>query len=148
MTLGDRLREERERLKLSQPNFASIAATTKQTLFSWESGKTAPDGFLLAAFAAAGVDVLYVITGQRSQGAAEVELLPPDERVLVDAYRRCNAEAKRNLIQTAALLSAGLGSPGGAAPIKKAPSKAAPSVKQSVSGRVGGSVVGGNYKGK
>lgn len=110
MTFGDRLREERERLKLSQPNFASIAGTTKQTLFSWESGKTAPDGFLLSAFAAAGVDVLYVITGERSQGAAEVDLLPADERVLVDAYRRCNAEAKRNLIQTAALLSAGMAS--------------------------------------
>lgn len=66
--------------------------------------------------AEAGADVLYVITGLRSQGAAEVDLLPPDERVLVDAYRRCNAEAKRNLIQTAALLSAGMG----AAPARKA----------------------------
>lgn len=110
MPLGERLREERERLGLSQPNFAAIAGTTKQTLFSWESGKTAPDGFLLAAYASAGVDVLYVVTGQRSLAAAEVELLPSDERVLVDAYRRCSADAKRNLIQTAALLSAGLGS--------------------------------------
>ena len=133
MTFGDRLREERERLKLSQPNFAAIAGTTKQTLFSWESGKTAPDGFLLTAFAAAGVDVLYVITGERSQGAAEVDLLPGDERVLVDAYRRCNAEAKRNLIQTAALLSAGM------------PSSAAPAPKKAVNkgvqaGHIGGSV--------
>lgn len=127
MTLGDRLREERERLKLSQPNFAAIAGTTKQTLFSWESGKTAPDGFLLAAFAAAGVDVLYVVTGQRSQGAAEVDLLPADERVLVDAYRRCNADAKRNLIQTAALLSAGMPSASSPAPSKMV-NKAAGSV--------------------
>ncbi|WP_413466192.1 helix-turn-helix domain-containing protein [Hydrogenophaga taeniospiralis] len=93
---------------MSQPNFAAIAGTTKQTLFSWESGKTAPDGFLLAAFAEAGVDVLYVITGRRSLAVTEVDLLPSDERVLVDSYRRCNAEAKRNLIQTAALLSAGV----------------------------------------
>jgi transcriptional regulator with XRE-family HTH domain len=62
MTIGNRLREERKRLGMSQPVFAEIASTTKQTLFSWESGKTAPDCFQLAAFASAGVDVLYVLT--------------------------------------------------------------------------------------
>jgi hypothetical protein len=64
----------------------------------------------------AGIDGCFVLTGERNQGTAEVDLLPADERVLVDAYRRCNPEAKRNLIQTAALLSAGL--PG--APARKA----------------------------
>lgn len=34
--------------------------------------------------------------------------LPPDEQVLLDSYRRCNAQARQNLIQTAALLSAGM----------------------------------------
>lgn len=65
MSIGERLREERDRLGHSQPKFAAIAETTKQTLFSWETGKTAPDGNQLAAFAAAGVDVLYVLTGDR-----------------------------------------------------------------------------------
>jgi hypothetical protein len=32
----------------------------------------------------------------------------PDERALLDTYRRCTGEAKANLIQTAALLSAGM----------------------------------------
>ncbi len=36
----------------------------------------------------------------------------PDERALLDTYRRCTSEAKANLIQTAALLSAGLSAPG------------------------------------
>lgn len=66
MPIGVRLREERERLGLSQPKFAAIAGTTKQTLFSWETGKTAPDGFQMARFAEAGVDVLYVLTGRRA----------------------------------------------------------------------------------
>ena len=48
MPIGDRLRAEREALGLSQPKFAALAGTTKQTLFSWESGKTAPDGFQLS----------------------------------------------------------------------------------------------------
>lgn len=71
MPIGARLREERERLGLSQPKFAAIAGTTKQTLFSWETGKTAPDGFQMALFADAGVDVLYVLTGRRASGPVE-----------------------------------------------------------------------------
>ena len=90
---------------------------TRRPYVEWEKGGgPSPSAVQLAALADAGVDVLYVITGERSQGAAEVDLLPADERVLVDAYRRCNADAKRNLIQTAALLSAGMP----AAPARKA----------------------------
>lgn len=108
MSIGDRLRGERERMGLSQPKFAELARTTKQTLFSWESGKTAPDGFQLAAFAAAGVDVLYVLTGERSNAFPASDAA---EQVLLDSYRRCQPEARVNLIQTAVLLSAGLSPP-------------------------------------
>jgi hypothetical protein len=40
-------------------------AATKQTVFSWESGKTAPSGFQLAALSEKGADVLYIVTGRR-----------------------------------------------------------------------------------
>lgn len=113
MPIGQRLREERERLGMSQPNFAAIAGTTKQTLFSWETGKTAPDGFQMAALAAQGVDILYVLTGQRSPSIPAAD---PAEQVLLDSYRRCSAQARQNLIQTAVLLSAGLPSKPKAAP--------------------------------
>lgn len=104
-----RLKEERERLGLTQPAFAELAGAAKRTVIDWEKGVSSPTAVQLAAMASAGADVLYVVSGVRSQTAAEVDLLPADERVLVDAYRRCNAEARRNLIQTAALLSAGMG---------------------------------------
>lgn len=103
MPIGDRLREERERLGLSQPKFAALAATTKQTLFSWESGKTAPDGFQLAAIAEAGVDVLYVLTGQR--GAPPAVPLAPDEAALLDNYRHSPKEAREALKATSAALA-------------------------------------------
>ena len=112
MSVHERLKSERERLDLSQPRLADLAKVGKTTVINWEKGASAPDALQLAAMAAAGADVLYVVTGERSQGAAEVELLPSDERVLVDAYRRCNPDAKRNLIQTAALLSAGMAAQG------------------------------------
>ena len=120
MPIGDRLREERDRLGLSQPNFAALAGTTKQTLFSWETGKTAPDGFQLAAFAAAGVDVLYVITGERGGSNLAHDAA---EQVLLDSYRRCKPEARTHLIQAAALLSAGI------APAGKPPKATTQSVK-------------------
>ena len=105
MPIGKRLREERERLGLSQPAFAAVAGTTKQTLFSWETGKTAPDGFQLEALATAGADVLYILTGQRSRAQPAHDAA---EQVLLDSYRRCSSQARQNLIQTAALLAAGL----------------------------------------
>lgn len=74
MTIGERLRKERERLGLSQPKFAALASTTKQTLFSWETGKTAPDGFQFEALATAGVDVLYILTGITAKGQADIAL--------------------------------------------------------------------------
>lgn len=122
-----RLKQERERLGLTQPALAELAGAAKRTVVDWEKGASSPTAVQLAALAAAGADALYIVTGARSQAAAEVDLLPSDERVLVDAYRRCNAEARRNLIQTAALLSAGMGMPSTAAtPPKRATPKPKP----------------------
>lgn len=108
MTIGERLRMERNRLGMSQPSFAALAGTTKQTLFSWESGKTAPDGFQMAALGAHGVDLLFVLTGQRTPPAQPADALPDGERRLLNGYRLCGPEAQQHLIQTAALLAAGL----------------------------------------
>lgn len=138
MSMGERLREERDRLGLSQPKFAEIAGTTKQTLFSWETGKTAPDAIQLSALMAIGMDALYVLTGQY---ASEDSALPPDERVLLDSYRRCDAKARQHLIATGALLSAGMSAQELSAPIKKTRAKPAGQAAQSAVGVFGGSVV-------
>jgi transcriptional regulator with XRE-family HTH domain len=143
----ERLREERKRLNKTQEEFAAIAGVTRVPFAVWErGGGPTPAAQNLAAMAQAGADVLYILTGQRSQALAEVELLPPDERVLVDAYRNCNAQARQALIQTAALLSAGMGAP-------SKPVRASKSVKVggSVSGNavvVAGAVSGGIANGR
>ena len=95
MTIGERLKEERERLRLSQPAFAAVAGTTKQTLFSWESGKTAPDGFQMAALAEAGVDVLYVLTGEYTGGTAPAPGLTAEEQTLLDYFREASRDVRR-----------------------------------------------------
>ena len=58
MPIGERLREERERLGFNQPCFAEFAGTTKQTLFSWESGGSSPKSDQLTALAEHGVDAV------------------------------------------------------------------------------------------
>lgn len=120
MTIGERLREERERLGMSQPAFAALAGTTKQTLFSWESGKTAPDGLQLAALGTHEVDILYVVMGVRDPGKPALDVA---EKVLLDSYRRCSPEGQATLVQTAALLAAGI-SDNPKKPTRKASSQA------------------------
>ncbi|WP_180125648.1 helix-turn-helix domain-containing protein [Rhodoferax sp. BLA1] len=131
MSIGDRLRTERESLGLSQPKFAAIAGTTKQTLFSWESGKTAPDGFQLAALAVAGVNVGYVLTGEREGPAPEV--LTAEERVMLDYFRQASPQVRKAAL--GALLSAGLPAIGNAMPS---------TITQTISAPVWGGVAGGN----
>lgn len=60
-----RLREERERLGLSQAEFGERAGVTKQSQHMYEAGKRSPDSNYLTSVALQGVDVLYVITGRR-----------------------------------------------------------------------------------
>jgi len=100
LPVNDRLRVERERLGLTQADFAALAGVTRKTLFSWESGKTAPDAFQLAALSTHGVDILYVVTGQRSKPEAG---LPVEEAQLLDNYRR-SSEYGKSAIQVVALL--------------------------------------------
>ena len=66
MHTGERIREERERLGYSQADFAALASATRKTLFNWETGDALPNAGVLAAWAKSGLDVLYVVTGERS----------------------------------------------------------------------------------
>ena len=102
MSIGERIRSERERLEMSQPQFAKIAGTTKQTLFSWESGKTSPNAGQMASLAAAGVDITYIVTGQRSQAAPPPEpsiTLNRKERAFWDMFKELDEQDQREIYQ-------------------------------------------------
>lgn len=62
--IGERLKSERERLKLTQPEFAEAAGAAKRTLIDWEKGVSSPTAVQLSALAQIGVDVLYVLKGE------------------------------------------------------------------------------------
>ena len=71
-SIGDRLRAERVRLDLSQPAFAELGGIQKNAQVNYESGKRSPDATYLAAVSAAGADVLYILTGRREPGFAQL----------------------------------------------------------------------------
>lgn len=113
MHAGERLKEERERLGFNQADFAAVAGATRKTLFNWESGAASPNAAALASWAEAGLDVLYVVTGQRAGGASAPP--PPravseGDRILLDNFHAAPAQVQAG-VKTAlgAFASAGAG---------------------------------------
>lgn len=90
MGIGDRLKEERQRLGLNQSDFAALANVAKNSQLNYEKGERSPDAAYLAAVAAAGVDVLYVLTGTRTPRS--VEGLSVAEEKVLDNYRSLHEE--------------------------------------------------------
>jgi transcriptional regulator with XRE-family HTH domain len=62
-----RLRSERQRLEISQTALAQKAGVSRATQVNYESGKRLPDTPYLLAVSALGVDVFYLLTGQRRE---------------------------------------------------------------------------------
>ena len=59
---GDRLRDQRKKLKMTQEVFAKLGGVTVQTQRNYESGRRAPDTEYLNKIADKGVDVQYIVT--------------------------------------------------------------------------------------
>lgn len=84
ISIGERLREVREAMGMTQSEFAAIAekagvkGTTRQSQANYEKGKQALGVAYLAAIAAAGADVAYILTGQRATSPARAPALTAD----------------------------------------------------------------------
>ncbi|AQT95180.1 MULTISPECIES: helix-turn-helix domain-containing protein [Pseudomonas] len=83
--IGSRLRQERERLGLSQKVFGEIGGVEANAQGKYESGGRAPKADYLSRVAEKGVDVLYVLTGVTTPIQLE-NLSQIEEKVLGD-YR-------------------------------------------------------------
>lgn len=93
MNLSERLKEERERLGFNQTKFAAIADASKHAQINWEKGLASPNAAALAAWALVGLDVLYVVTGDR-------EFEPPpalsaEEQTMLNYFREASKEVRR-----------------------------------------------------
>ena len=61
--IGERLKQERERLGYTQENFAAAAGAKRRTLVDWEKSVSSPTAVQLAELSKIGVNVNYVVTG-------------------------------------------------------------------------------------
>lgn len=100
MNIGMRLREERERLAMSQEKFGALGGVQKRAQINYESGERQPDAGYLAAIAAAGADVLYILTGQRSGTlppmtmSQSMSAISDGDRVLLDNFHAAPAQVQ------------------------------------------------------
>ena len=107
----DRLREVREALGLSQQALAERCGITARSQRNYESGERLPDAAYLAAIAAAGADVLYILTGQRTGGAsapAPARAVSEGDRILLDNFHAAPAQ-----VQAGVKTALGAFAPGG-----------------------------------
>lgn len=107
MNLSNRLKEERERLGFSQTAFAALAGASKHAQINWEKGAASPNAAALEAWAGDGLDVLYVVTGQRAGGVKPAPTLTAEEETLLAYFRDASKEVRRAAL--GALLGASAG---------------------------------------
>ena len=111
MNLNGRIKEERERLGYSQTAFAALAEASKHSQTNWEKGTGTPTAAVLAAWAAHGLDVLYVVTGQRMGGAPMAPVAEPTQQLsrralaVAQNYEATSEEGKK-IIEAAAFAAA------------------------------------------
>ncbi len=91
---GQRLREERLRLGLSQDQLAEIGGVQRRTQHNYEKGERAPDGVYLAKIAGVGADILYVLTARYLPKEVSLD---SGEREIVDAYRQLDDSDKTSV---------------------------------------------------
>lgn len=101
--IGSRLRQERERLGLSQRVFGEIGGVEANAQVKYESGGRAPRADYLSLVAQVGVDVLYVLTGTATP--IQLESLSQIEEKVLAGYRAMfkeDQDAIRRLTSTLA----------------------------------------------
>lgn len=102
VSFGERLRSERLRIGMQQLDLADACAVSRKTLSVWEKGEQTPNAAVLSKMASAGIDVLYVVTGQR-QGETEATLAP-EEKALLSAWRSSGEKGRTALTAVAEVL--------------------------------------------
>ena len=73
MGIGDRIKQERERLGLSQDEFSKYGKVTRKSQFNYESEERMPDASYLEGISQVGVDIQFIITGQRGRDLVSEE---------------------------------------------------------------------------
>lgn len=95
--VGDRLREERDRLGLNQTDFGAKGGVSRGTQKAYELGANSPDLRYLAALEKAGVDIQYVLSGSRA--LLSEEGLDSIESTMIKFFRTLSESDKASVLR-------------------------------------------------
>lgn len=90
---SSRLKEERIKLSLSQAELGELCGVKKLAQFNYEKGERFPDANYLMQAIKVGVDVNYLLTGNRSTSA-----LSADEVFMLDKIRQASFETRNKIL--------------------------------------------------
>jgi len=99
MSMGERIRNEREKIGLQRKELAEKMGVSDTTQGNYEKNRKAPDAKYLEQMAELGADVQYIITGNPTLRPEDATLLD-DWLKLNDADRRAFAQAVRAFAQS------------------------------------------------
>ena len=93
-SFAERLQEERKRLQLSQDELGALAGVSRKSQSGYEVGARYPDaGYLLSLFKA-GIDVCYLLTGNRT-GTSSLNS-KEEGLLLIDAFEVVSKRLKKH----------------------------------------------------
>lgn len=106
--MSARFRAVREEKKWSQQQAADACGMRREMWAKYEAGAE-PKAGALASMAAAGIDVLYILTGQRSQPVPPQALLPEGDRILLDNFHAAPPQVQTGIETTLGAFAPGAG---------------------------------------
>lgn len=65
-TIGDRLKEARKSLGLNQDQFCELVNVSRKTQSDYENGRGYPDALYLSILQKQGIDIGYIVTGEKT----------------------------------------------------------------------------------
>lgn len=91
VTIGERLRDERKKLQLSQAEFAKLVGFSRNAQAIYERDESLPGTAYLLRLSEVGLDVRYVLTGYRTPDVGDIS---NDELELIKLYRQAPIAVK------------------------------------------------------
>ena len=89
---------------MTQEAFGQVGGVLKRALIRYEKNERVPDATFLSAIAAAGADVLYILTGQRiaatTSNLAATEEISEGDRILLRNFHASPAQVQEGVKTT------------------------------------------------
>lgn len=99
MSIGNRIKQLRTDMNMSQVDFASAIGVSKQTLYKYENGliTNIPSDKIELTAEICGVSPAYIM-GWDIQETSEITI-SSEEKILIDTFRALNAENKDKVLR-------------------------------------------------